>query len=621
MPAASSAARDNPAAPEELVPHVSTPASALTDLSAWLDSQHDLRSFSRTELITGTWLVWLRHADDSTLCLEVSDEALRCWREAGQVTRVVPYAWTHRSEPEGFLAVFRDDGRAVFWSLRTRPELQRAHARSQNFLTQARPSWWPSPYRIAPIGVIAIPQRRDLPLTEAPELGPLRWLAVRSLHMQGQGRVAERQDSIVVAGAGERRVLCVRQAAWTCSRPRDVEGTEDEYLDGFDVDGTSIALVRSVQSADVAGSGSAAAHLEFWERREALEFRGSVQVGRATWRPDEVARRRFERVLHSVHVESDLCLRIDDAETAHGPTAVDFNAVGESGVLNLARATQRVEFATHEASRFLDLGGLWRVDATGLTRVNECGSQPRTTLSQMAISSDLEPRAAACLALLNERIDELPRVSIVEGNACGATHYRDGALMGRERFRYDGDRRVENVRVVRLQQGDGDDRYVFRERLLWRGGHRAGEDYESVHYRAGEEECGHIQTRRDTLDGEGRPTRIRLHVQPCEGEERTDNERRRWRREDGFDVGEYDHELHYFVPTYATPVAEVTCSERRCSCHVDVRDESGRVRMRLDSTSPSARVEYLYNCPATPWPESSEELRQLSIETTFGDQG
>ncbi|MFK8004321.1 MAG: hypothetical protein AB8H86_32445 [Polyangiales bacterium] len=611
-PAPSAAMHDE--APSEAAPAVSTSASALTDLEAWLDSQDELRSFSRTELITGTWLVWLRHADHSTLCLDVAGETLRCWREAGQVTRVVPYAWIHRSQPEGFLAVYRERAQGVFWSIRMRPELERAHARSQLFLSRARPSWWPSPHRTAPLGIISTPRRRAVPLTEAPELGPLRWLAVKSLHMRGQGRVAERQDSIVVARAGERSVLCVHQAAWTCSPVRSAADANSEYLEGFDLDGTSVALVRSVRSEDAAGSGSASAHLEFWERREILEYRGGVQVGRAIWRPDEDATRRGERVLHSVHVESDLCLRIDEAETAQGQTAIDFSAVGEQGALNLARAPQNIELSTTQGSDIADLGGLWRLEANGLRRVRDCAPEPRTRLSQVEIPTDLEPHAAACLAHLNEAIDELPSMGIVEGKVCGATHFRDGITVARERFRYEGERRVESVRVERLRSDE--DRYVYHEHFLWRAARRVGEDYESVHFRDGEEECRHTHTRRDTLDAHGRPTRTRLRVRPCEGDARRVNERRQWRSGDGFDVGEYDSDQNYFVPSYAAPVAAVTCSETRCSCQVDARDESGRVRVRLHSGS-RTDVEFLYDCPPMTWPRNTEDLRQLSIETSF----
>lgn len=599
------------------VPLVSTPASALAELPAWLDSQDDLRSFSRTELITGTWLVWLRHTDHSTLCLDGSGEALRCWREPGQVTRVVPYAWTHRTEPEGFLAVFRERAQGVFWSIRARPELERAHARSQFFLSRARPSWWPSPHRTAPLGIISTHRRRPVPLAPAPELGPLRWLAVKSLHMRGQGRVAERQDSIVIARAGEGSVLCVHQAAWTCSQARSAADDENsEYLDGFDLDGTSIALVRSVRSEDADGNGSAAAHLEFWERCEVLEYRGGVQVGRAVWRREEGATRWAERVLHSVHVESDLCIRVDDAETAHGQTDVDFSAVGEQGVLNLARAPQTIDLSTTTpGSEIADLSGLWRLEANGLRRARNCSPEPRTLLSQVAIPTDLEPHAAACLAHLNQAIDELPSMGIVEGHVCGATHSRDGITVARERFRYEGERRVESVRIERLQS-DEDSRYVYHEHFLWRAARRVGEDYESVHFRDGEEECRHTHTRRDTLDSQGRPTRTRLRIRPCEGDGRSVNERRQWRSGDGFDVGEYDSDQNYFVPSYAAPVAAVTCSETRCSCRVDARDESGRVRVRLHSGS-RTDVEFLYDCPPMTWPQNTEDLRQLSIETSF----
>lgn len=607
-------------APTEAPALVSTPTSALTNLSAWLDAQDDLRAFSRTELITGTWLVWLRYADHSTLCIEVRDEAPRCWREAGAVTRVVPYAWTHRSEPEGFLAVFRGRAQGVFWSFRTHPELQRGYAESRFFLAQTRPSWWPTEHSSTPNGVIDRPRHGALTLDEAPDLGPLRWLSVTNLHMRGQDRVAEREDSVIVATAAGRRVLCVRQASWTCSAPfGDEEGAENEYLDGFDVDGTSIALIRSVRRED-AGAGSATAHLEFWERRElrerrvSLEHRGSVQLGRATWRPDEGTRRQVERVLHSVHVEADLCLRIDDAETEQGSTDVDFNALGEARPLNLARAPSSVEFAASQERHLEDLGGLWRLDASGLTRA-DCAPEPRTLLAQVAIPPDLEPSAAACLASLNEQIDELPSMSIVEGNACGATYSDNGIITARERFRYEGEKRVESVRVER-ESPYPDSRFVYHEHFFWRGTRRVGGDYESVHFQGGEEECRHTHTRRETSDTQGRPTRVRLQVRPCEGDERNASERHRWRRGDGFDTRGDNSERHYFVPTYAESTAEVSCGRGGCSCDVDARDESGRMRLRLNSNT-SARSEYLYDCPPMTWPQTTEDLRQLSIETSF----
>lgn len=600
---------------------------ALADLPGWLSSQGDLRSFSRVEVATNTWLLWLRHVEDSTLCLQTRTEAPRCWREAGALTRVVPYGWTvpfnEPPAPTGYVGVFREDAGPVFWALRTHLAWSRAFARPQPLLAQVRPSWWPSPYGAEPIGEVAIPQWRGIVSLAPPDLGPLRWLKVKSLRVQGPAR--ERQDSVIVARGNRHRIVCARQARWTCSDTLDTEDggdpyLENEYLSALDIDGTSLALVRSARRPGDGSPGSqsgADAYLEVWEHHGAVAFKGSVHVGRASWsvEPGETAplRRRVERVLHAVHIESDGCLRIDSAESDRGVTDVNFVASEANGPLNLARAGEALDFASD--GPLVDLGGHWRLGDSGLTRVGECGSN-RTRLVRTAIPPDLDPRAATCLALINERIDERPTLAPVSGNACGATQYRHGVIMGRHRFRYDGDRRVETLRVTRIQPRDAS-RYVERERTLWRRNHRAGYVFESMHFLDGEEECANSHWRRDTLDGQGRPTRIRLRSEPCEGEPRSEVESRTWRRGDGFDVETHDRADHFYLPTYADSAAEVTCSSSGCACEVDVRDEQGVVRVRLQSGDPSARLEYHYSCPAPPWPTTSEALGQLSVDANF----
>lgn len=259
-------------------------------LSEWLGAQ-TLRSVSRIELVPDTWLLWLRHTTDSTLCLQTGDE-LQCWRESGQVTRVEPYDWRFELDAsgldagpgrEGYLAVFRNEAPPTFWALRSHPELSRAAARPQPLLQQTRPMWWPSPYQTEPRGSTLSSRWREVATIEAPALGPLLSLAVKSLHIRGQGRVPERQDAVIVARGERHRMICARQRAWTCS---GLQAAENDYLDAFDVDGTTVALVRSEQHvtdrADDVASRSAA-YLELWERSERLRFKGRVQLG-ALWR-------------------------------------------------------------------------------------------------------------------------------------------------------------------------------------------------------------------------------------------------------------------------------------------------------------------------------------------------
>lgn len=547
------------------------------------------RSIARQTLVADVTLVEVRDDDHTTVCLEHAERSLGCWREPGHVTRIVAWDWDFaiadpETHPFGRLAIERPHG-VVFWAVRTEGGLARAHARPFVLPEDPRrPAWSRTVTPTSPESPVPRVGWRAIDVVEAPAVGPLRGLRIRSF-----GELIDARTALA-------RRVCVRTDAWRCTAPEETRdsghGLRESAIDdgGATTHGAwALASSRSDrgETADTGGRGDA--RLVLYETDgDRLVRRGEVVVGRVRWQTRADRRREVLRVWHPTTPRRDDCFAFAAAERFSGLTDFDFVPLQPAPSELVATSTDVIAWSPPggDASEDVpDLHGAWRVEDDGLRRVTSC-DEGRVALAPLEIEPALPPEVRACFERLARQVFAHPPFDRVSGLPCGA-HEREAELVVHHRFVRDAAGRVIERHATGVTERD---RFERVERDTWRGDRVVQTHVRRTHYLDEQLECEQRSRLRYEHDRRGRVVTTRWDGTACEGDPAPYVTRQRWNRVGSVDVSTEDH-----VATYVAPNgARATCGTLGCSCEVDARDLDGAVRVRL-RVPPDDRASFTYD--------------------------
>ncbi|MCB9604590.1 MAG: hypothetical protein H6720_30085 [Sandaracinus sp.] len=559
-------------------------------LPEWL-RRNAPRSIARQSLVADVTLVEVREAEHTTICLERAEHSLGCWREPGNVTRVVAWDWDFaipdpETHPFGRLAIERPHG-VVFWAVRTEGGLARAHARPFVLPEDPRRPGWSRQFAPAwPTSPSPQVGWRAVDTVEAPSLGPLRGLRIRSF-----GDVVDARTALA-------RRVCARTDVWRCTAPDETRDSghglrESAIDDGGATPRGAWVLASSRSEGEVADTGGRGdARLVLLDAQgDRLVRRGEVVVGRVRWQTRGDRRREVRRAWHPVAPRGDDCFELAAAERFSGRTDFDFvperTAPTEAAVASADRIAWSsastvpelacgvgAEAESDPSDAIVDLRGTWRVENDGLRRVLSC-DEDHIALAPLEIEPALPPEVRACFARLARQAFVHPPLARVSGLPCGA-HEREGELEVQHLFVRDATGRVleRHARggagtTLRARRGatrgvaTGSFKTHVRRTHHLDGQLRVHAGSPRLRYRA-----RRSRTRRTT----------RWDGTACEGDPQP--------LRDALDAGTAWEAWTSPPTTSRRPTsrrngARATCADRSgCGCEVDARDLDGAVRVR-----------------------------------------
>lgn len=244
---------------------------------------------------------------------------------------------------------------------------------------------------------------------------------------------------------------------------------------------------------------------------------------------------------------------------------------------------------------------------------------PSTRLVVPALPEAMDAAARQVLEELLDRGRSIVGLAPIGGRLrvpCGLVVRSGGREVMRASLRWRGSRLIERVQWEGLDRPNGAEPYWRRTAIDWRDGLVARELGLTMQYSGGQADCPNSSRRAFSRDARGRIVSVRSTVQTCEGvDSGTVVYRHVWRHRAGMeeavvrarrvsdDPRPADLGLHVLVPSERDAWAEY--GQGAFPTWVELRDEQGFLRVRIESSEAGGVGEYAYACDGAPWPRGS----------------